>query len=93
MSYNILITGSTGMVGKGVLMECLDSSQIEGVTVLNRSSLGMTHPKMKEVLLKDFLEIASVKEQIGPVDACFHCMGVNFETWAGYDPYAAPYSR
>lgn len=76
MSYNILITGSTGMVGKGVLMECLDSSQIEGVTVLNRSSLGMAHPKMKEVLLKDFLEIASVKEQIGPVDACFHCMGV-----------------
>lgn len=72
MSYNILITGSTGMVGKGVLLECLESNQIEGVTALNRSSLGMTHPKMKEVLLKDFLEIASVKEQIGPVDACFH---------------------
>ena len=76
MSHHVLITGSTGMVGKGVLLECLDDSRIGSVTILNRSSLGMSHPKLKEVLLKDFTKIESVNDQIDPVDACFHCMGV-----------------
>ena len=73
----VIITGSTGMVGKGVLLECLDSPQIEKVLVIKRSSLGMQHPKLQEVLLPDFLNIASLKDQLNGYDACFYCMGIS----------------
>jgi len=73
----VIITGSTGMVGKGVLLECLDSDKIEQVLVINRSTLGMEHPKLVEVLLKDFEQMDSIKESLKGYDACFHCMGVS----------------
>ena len=73
----VIITGSTGMIGKGVLLECLDSSEIEKVLIINRRSLGMQHPKLQEILLPDFLDIASVKDQLVGYDACFYCMGVS----------------
>ncbi len=77
MNKKIIITGSTGMVGKGVLLECLDSTQIEKVLVINRSSIHMQHPKLEEILLPDFLNVASLKNQLDRYDACFHCMGVS----------------
>lgn len=73
----VIITGSTGMVGKGVLLECLDHSEIEKVLIINRKSLEMQHPKLQEILLSDFLEIASIKDQLKAYDACFYCMGVS----------------
>ncbi len=73
----ILITGSTGMVGKGVLLEAIQDSNIDSIVLLNRSAIGMDHPKIEEVLLKDFSQVESVKTQIGLIDACFHCMGVS----------------
>ena len=73
----VIITGSTGMVGKGVLLECLDSPAIDKVLVINRSSLGMQHPKLQEILLPDFMDIASLKDQLQGYDACFYCMGVS----------------
>jgi nucleoside-diphosphate-sugar epimerase len=72
----VIITGSTGMVGKGVLLECLESDRIEQVLVINRSSLDKQHPKLVELLLKDFEQIEQVKEGLKGYDACFHCMGV-----------------
>lgn len=74
---NVLITGSTGMVGKGVLLECLKDGSIESVTLLNRSSLGLDDPKIKEILLKDFKKVEEVKDELGKLDACFHIMGVS----------------
>jgi nucleoside-diphosphate-sugar epimerase len=73
----VMITGSTGMVGKGVLLECLESPKIEEVLVINRSTLGMNHPKLKEVLLADFSTVESIKDQLEGYDACFYCMGVS----------------
>lgn len=73
----VAITGSTGMIGKGVLLECLDDSRIEQVLIINRSSLGMVHPKLKEVLLKDFLQPSSIKEELAEIDAVFFCLGVS----------------
>ncbi len=46
----VIITGTTGMVGRGVLIECLESSSIEEVLVINRNSLKLNHPKLKEVI-------------------------------------------
>lgn len=73
----VIITGSTGMVGQGVLLECLDRPEIEEVLVINRSSLNMQHPKLKELLLKDFMQIADLKDQLRGYDACFYCMGIS----------------
>jgi uncharacterized protein YbjT (DUF2867 family) len=73
----VAITGSTGMIGKGVLLECLDDDRIEQVLIVNRSSLGMEHPKLKEVLLKDFLQPSSIKDELNRIDAVFFCLGVS----------------
>jgi len=73
----VIITGSTGMVGRGVLLECLEHPLIEKVLVINRSHLDLKHPKLEEILLADFTRIGEIKSQIGIYDACFHCMGVS----------------
>lgn len=73
----VIITGSTGMVGKGVLLECLDSKHVEAVLVVNRNSLGMNHPKLSEVLLDDFANVESIESELAGYDACFYCMGVS----------------
>lgn len=77
MAKKVIITGASGMVGRGVLLECLESPLIETVLLVNRSSIGITHPKLKEVLLKDFTQIESLKNQLVGYDACFFCMGVS----------------
>lgn len=73
----VIITGTTGMVGKGVLYECLDHPKVDSVLVINRNSLNMQHRKLKEVILKDFIDIVSIKEELKGYDVVFHCMGVS----------------
>jgi hypothetical protein len=77
MKYSVIITGSSGMLGEGVLLECLASELIEKVLVINRSSINKQHPKLEEALLKDFTKIASIGEQLKGYDACFFCMGTS----------------
>ncbi|MFT4526841.1 MAG: hypothetical protein ACI85F_003021 [Bacteroidia bacterium] len=73
----VAITGSTGMIGKGVLLECLDDDRVKEVLIVNRSSIGMEHPKLKEVLLKDFLDSSSIKDALAGMDAVYFCLGVS----------------
>ena len=77
MQKKVIITGSTGMVGKGVLLECLQDSSIQQVIAINRSSLNITHPKLKEIIHQNFLDFASIRNEFQGVDACFHIMGVS----------------
>ncbi|MDX1286086.1 MAG: epimerase [Draconibacterium sp.] len=72
-----IITGATGMVGKGILLECLDHSKVEEVLVIGRNSLGMKHPKLKELLHADFESFEEVKSHLKGYDACFYSMGVS----------------
>jgi nucleoside-diphosphate-sugar epimerase len=72
-----IITGSTGMLGKGVLLECIDDPTVEQVLLINRKHLDISHPKVKEVIHKDFRDFSAIKEQLKDYDACFHCMGVS----------------
>jgi nucleoside-diphosphate-sugar epimerase len=74
---HVLITGSTGMVGKSVLIECLEHENVKKITVINRSSLGLKDSKINEIIHKDFLNLRSIKPKIESYDACFHCMGVS----------------
>ncbi|MBX2899386.1 MAG: NAD-dependent epimerase/dehydratase family protein [Cyclobacteriaceae bacterium] len=74
---NIIITGVTGMVGEGVLLECLQNKNVASVLMLSRRPYALTHPKLKELLVPNFLEIEKVKSQLVGYDACFFCAGVS----------------
>lgn len=73
---NIIVTGATGMVGKGVLLECLDHKDITSVLSISRKPLGFSHPKLKELIHADFSRFSSVKDQLKGYNACYACMGV-----------------
>lgn len=72
----ILLTGATGFLGQEVLKQLLEDPEITGVTVLIRRTSGVTHQKMKEIVLNDFLNYDAVMEDI-PADACIWCLGVS----------------
>jgi uncharacterized protein YbjT (DUF2867 family) len=74
---NVLITGSSGMVGRSVLNECLESDHVDRILLINRKSIQLNHPKVREILLADFTQIDAVANELKGVDACFHCMGVS----------------
>jgi len=65
------------MVGKAVLLECLDHPKVERVLSIGRRSLGMNHPKLVEIIHEDFSEFESISDQLNNYDACFACMGVS----------------
>ena len=65
------------MVGEGVLHECLLDPEIESVLVINRKPCGVQHPKLKEIIHKDFFDFSAIESQLGGYDACFFCLGVS----------------
>jgi len=73
----VIITGATGMVGKGVLLECLDHKSISEVLIIGRNSSGINHPKLEELIHKDFLNLSEVRNSLSVYDACFFCPGVS----------------
>ena len=73
----IIITGSTGMVGKAVLLESIDDTRITEILLINRNPIGISHPKVKEVIHKDFMDFTPIQDQLNGYDLCCHCMGVS----------------
>lgn len=73
---NVIITGTTGMVGEGVLMQCLNSPEINSILVINRKPCGYTHPKLKEVIHADFFDFSAIESQLKGYNACFFCLGI-----------------
>jgi hypothetical protein len=65
------------MVGKGVLLECLDSPDVEAVLVINRQPLGMQHPKLTEIIHKDFYDLSGIRQELQGYNACFFCLGIS----------------
>lgn len=76
-SIKIILTGATGMVGEGVLMECLENPQVSEILSIGRKPSGKTHPKLKEYLVPDFLSIDINDENLKGYDACFFCAGIS----------------
>ena len=72
-----IITGTTGMVGEGVLHECLQHDDVEQVLVINRHPCGITHPKLKEIIHADFHNLFPIQEQLSGYNACYFCLGVS----------------
>jgi hypothetical protein len=72
-----IITGSTGMVGEGVLLECLQHPDVESILVINRKPCGVTHPKLKEIIHSDFFDLLPIGSKLSGYNACFFCAGVS----------------
>jgi len=73
----VIITGSTGMVGEGVLHECLKHPTVESILVINRRPCGVTHEKLKEIIHSDFYNLTPIQVQLTGYDAIYFCMGVS----------------
>lgn len=73
----VIITGATGMVGEGVLLECLNNNEVTEVLSISRKSCGIAHPKMKELLVADFTRLSDYQQEIADYDACFFCAGIS----------------
>ena len=73
----VVVTGATGMVGEGVLHECLKHPSIEKVLFVGRKSCGVQHEKLIEVTLTDFLKPDQLGNQLFNYDACLFCLGVS----------------
>jgi hypothetical protein len=67
----VIITGATGMVGEGVLFECLENSAVTEVLIIGRKHYDRTHPKLRELFVKDFSEIRNHSELLQTYDGCF----------------------
>lgn len=77
MKIKAIITGTTGMVGEGVLHECLQHPDVERILVINRRPCGVTNPKLKEIIHNDFFNFSAIKDQLQGYNACFFCLGVS----------------
>ena len=73
----VILFGATGMVGQSVLRECLLDDGVEGVLAIGRSSTGLTHPKLRELVRKDLFDFATAGTDLRGYDACFFCLGVS----------------
>jgi nucleoside-diphosphate-sugar epimerase len=73
----IIITGATGMVGEGVLLECLAHPAVGQVLMVNRKPYPASHPKLEECLVPDFLALDGFTNRLTGYDTCFYCAGVS----------------
>ena len=92
MGIKVILTGGTGMVGKGVLIECLESDLVESVLSINRTSLNIEHPKLKEIIHKNFLDFSDIKEDLTGYNACFYCLGISSLGMSEKDYFQITYS-
>jgi uncharacterized protein YbjT (DUF2867 family) len=73
----VLLFGASGMVGQGVLRECLLAPDVDNVVSIARTSTSQQHPKLREVLHSDFLDFSSIEDSLSGFHACFFCLGVS----------------
>lgn len=73
----VVLFGASGMVGQGVLRECLLDPRVERVLSIGRAATGQQHPKLRELVHSDFLDFSAVESELAGYDACFFCLGVS----------------
>jgi uncharacterized protein YbjT (DUF2867 family) len=77
MPISLIITGATGMVGEGVLNECIADPRISSILLISRRPGGINHPKVSEIIHAQLNDIRPLREQVKGYDACLFCMGVS----------------
>ena len=73
----VILTGASGLVGEGVLMECLSHPGVEKILMINRRPLPVRHAKLQELIVPDFLQLEQYSRELTGYDACFFCAGVS----------------
>jgi len=73
---NVVLFGATGMVGQGVLRECLLAPDVHAVLAIGRNATGQSDLKLKEIVRPDLLDLSPLESQLSGFDACFFCLGV-----------------
>jgi uncharacterized protein YbjT (DUF2867 family) len=73
----VILFGATGMVGQGVLRECLRDDGVAAVLAVGRTSTGQKHPKLRELIRKDLFDFGVAGADLQGYDACFFCLGVS----------------
>ena len=81
----VIITGVTGMVGEGVLHECVLSNNISSILVIGRKPCGYENLKVSELILSDFMNLSGQEEKLSGYDACFFCSGVSWTKYSEED--------
>ncbi len=74
---NVVIFGATGMIGQGVLRQCLLDPAVTRVLVVTRRATGVSNPRLEEVVVPDVADLSSVESRLSGLDACFFCLGVS----------------
>ena len=77
MKIRAIITGVTGMVGEGVLHECLQHPEVEKILIINRRTGGFSHPKLTEIIHKDFYDLSAIASSLSGYNACYFCLGAS----------------
>jgi hypothetical protein len=77
MGIKVILTGATGMVGEGVLLECLSNPAVNSVLVIGRRPCDITHPKLTELIHGDLGMLSPIADKLTGYDACFFCAGVS----------------
>jgi len=77
MKLKVILFGSTGMIGQGVLSECLNDDHVGAVLVINRQASGVTHPKLREIIHTNIFELAAVTKELSGYNACLFCLGIS----------------
>lgn len=75
MKIKTIITGATGMVGEGVMHECLNHPDVEKVLVINRRSGNVQHPKLEEIIHNNFFDFTPLENRLKGYNACYFCLG------------------
>jgi uncharacterized protein YbjT (DUF2867 family) len=73
----VIVFGATGMVGAGVLRECLLDATVERVLTVGRHANGIQHEKLREIVHKDLMNLTPIEDELRGYDACFFCLGVS----------------
>ncbi|WP_312921895.1 NAD-dependent epimerase/dehydratase family protein [Empedobacter brevis] len=76
-TLKVIITGATGMVGEGILQECLTNPEVEKILLINRKPSGYSHTKIEEIIHPDLSDISSLSEKVTGYNACYFCAGVS----------------
>lgn len=76
MSLKVIITGATGMVGEGVLQECIANPMVEKILLINRKTTGVVHSKVKEIIHQHFNNLTPILDELKGYDACYFCLGI-----------------
>ena len=77
ITMNVLLLGASGMVGQGVLRECLLDPDVKRVLSIVRAPTGQRDPKLRELIHKDFFDFSAIEKELSGYDACFFCLGVS----------------